>query len=393
MHPQIEYDRGVVNKGDRRAVAAVMRRAMAGEDLTLAFLGGSITQGSLASKPELCYAYRVFDWWVKTFPKAHFTFVNAGIGATDSQFGCARVQEDVLVYHPDYVSVEYAVNDCATPHFCETFEGVIRQILEAENAPALTVMYNVCYDNGSSAELQHSKVVRHYDLPAVSMRTTIYPELLAGRIENREITPDDLHPNDPGHELVASVIIYMLEEIRKELVEEKCAGDGYKCVDGKGSATGGSTASQLPAPLTANTYQNSRRFRNDSDMVKECAGFTADVTPQEHITEIFRKGWTATEQGSKIVFEVSGSNLAVQYRKTMQLPAPIATVIIDGDVTKPITLDANFDETWGDKLVLDTLMEGGSAGKHTMEITLTETHPEDKLPFYLVSIIASGAES
>ena len=34
----------------------VMDRAKAGEALNIAFLGGSITQGSLSSKPELCYA-------------------------------------------------------------------------------------------------------------------------------------------------------------------------------------------------------------------------------------------------------------------------------------------------------------------------------------------------
>ena len=37
-----------------------MKRAERGEHLTLGFLGGSITEGSLSSSPEMCYAYLVY---------------------------------------------------------------------------------------------------------------------------------------------------------------------------------------------------------------------------------------------------------------------------------------------------------------------------------------------
>ena len=53
-------------------------------------------------------------------------------------------------------------------------------------------------------------------------------------------------------------------------------------------------------------------------------------------------------------------------------------------------VDGNFEETWGDSLHLETLAEHLPFGTHTVEIELIETHKEDKVPFYLVSIIASG---
>lgn len=37
-----------------------MKRAEEGEELTIGFLGGSITQGNLATTMENTYAYRVF---------------------------------------------------------------------------------------------------------------------------------------------------------------------------------------------------------------------------------------------------------------------------------------------------------------------------------------------
>lgn len=373
----INFEAGIKNVGNTARLNKVFERAQNGEKLTIAFLGGSITQGSLASKPEYCYAQRVFSWWKETFPKAELNFINAGIGATDSQFGCARAAEDVLAYKPDVISVEYAVNDMSNTHYLETYEGVVRKLLSAENKPAVYTFFNVCYDNGSSAELMHSKVARHYEIPSFSMQSTIYPLLLSGEVENRDITPDDLHPNDKGHEMVASVITYGLDKIKKGefgLAASKVADELERSYE-------------LPAPITENAYENSVRYRNRNAVIMSNDGFEADETVQEHITDIFKNGWTASKKGAKISFKVSGSCIGVQYRRTIQLPAPIAVAKVDGEVKA--RLDANFDETWGDKLCLDTLLDHGESGEHTVEIEIVDAHSDDKLPFYLVSVISS----
>ncbi len=75
-----------------------MLRAENSGELTIGFLGGSITQGSLATKPENCYAYRVYSWWKQAFPQAAFHYVNGGIGGTTSHFGVSRAETDVLMY-------------------------------------------------------------------------------------------------------------------------------------------------------------------------------------------------------------------------------------------------------------------------------------------------------
>ncbi len=368
----IDFEAGIKNIGNTQKLRKAFERAERGEELTIAFLGGSITQGSLASKPELCYAARVFSWWEKTFPNAKLFFVNAGIGATDSQFGCARAAEDVLAYKPDVISVEYAVNDDNTDHYKETYEGVVRKLLSAENSPAVYTFFNVCYDTGNSAEEKHIEIAKHYDIPAFSIKSTIYPLLTSGELKNRDITPDDLHPNDIGHEMVASVIIYGLEKIK---------GLDETAVLSKNGST-------LPAPVTANGYQDSVRYRNKNAQVISNSGWTADETVQEHITDIFRNGWTSDKKGAKISFKVSGTCIGIQYRKTMQLPAPIAVAKVDGEIKA--VLDGNFDETWGDKLCLETIMDHGKGGEHIVEIEISETHEDDMLPFYLVSVISSG---
>ena len=148
----------------------------------------------------------------------------------------------------------------------------------------------------------------------------------------------------------------------------------------------------MPSPDTANSYEDSVRYRNDnaSELITGISGFTADNLPQDVITDIFRKGWTAREKGSYIMFKVKGSCIGIQYRRTIQKPAPVATLTVDGDKTSAVELNAEFDEDWGDKLCLCTALDHGENKEHTVRIELTQTHEGDVLPFYLVSIIVSG---
>lgn len=66
---------------------------------------------------------------------------------------------------------------------------------------------------------------------------------------------------------------------------------------------------------------------------------------------------------------------------------------MDGDAEHAVRLDANFDETWGDKLELDTILEHGENKVHKVEVRLVETHEDDAVPFYLVSVIGSSENS
>ncbi len=378
MKDLIAFEKGVINTGDDSRIRQVMRRAANGEALTIAFLGGSITQGCLASTPEGCYAYLTYAWWKEAFPKADFTYINAGIGGTTSHLGTGRVEEDVLQYEPDFVIVEFSVNDADdSAHFQETYEGLVRRILKAPSAPALLLVHNVRYDDGGNAEQIHAPVGAYYHLPSVSMKPTIYAQVAAGNIKNRDITQDDLHPNDAGHALVAGVITHYLQSV-KEAVENDAAAWGQDTPFGV-----------LPGPLTANGYENAHRYRNDELQPVLCEGFVKDETEQSAVSDCFKKGFMASRKGDKIVFEAEGASIGVQYKKTMKGPVPKALLTLDGDTAHPILLDGNFDEDW-DCLYLETILEHGEHKMHRIEIELTEAHENDAEPFYLVSLIVAG---
>lgn len=369
----VQTQKGMINRGNWKKIKDCMKRAREGKAITTGFLGGSITQGSLSTTPETCYAYLVYQWWTEKFPKSDITFINAGIGGTTSQFGVSRVEAHLLQYQPDFVLIEFAVNDDNTEFFKETYEGLIRKTLKDSTSPAVLLMNNVKYDDGQNAEQMHLQVAEHYQLPMVSMRSTIWPEIEKGNLERSEITPDNLHPNDAGHMLVAKVITDFLEKIYEELDKE----EEEAFLQG-----------QLPAPITANAYEDSVRYQN-GNYSPVLEGFEADKQPQNDIREIFRNGWTASKEGDKISFELDCTGIAVQYRKSVKQPTSIAKVVVDGDEENAVLLDGNFEEDWGDCLYIDTITRHMEQGTHRVEITLVEAHKEDVVPFYLVSVIGS----
>ena len=360
----------------------LMKRAANGESLVIGFLGGSITQGSLSSTPKNCYAYLVYEWWKKSFPNAAFSFVNGGIGGTTSHYGGARAWKDVLCYRPDIVTVDFSVNDDANEFFEETYEGTLRRLLAAPSAPAVVVLNNVFYDTGKNAQDYHNRIADHYGIPHVSIKDTVYPDVESGKIVRADITPDNLHPNDKGHRLVADEICKLLDSIKAEVEEETIAGDN---IEGKSTKTEASVL--LPAPLTENAYEHSRLIQiQDNEAILD--GFLVDPIEKKGMLDIFKNGWTAAHTNDKISFEIECSCLAVQYRKSVQQPVPKAKAVIDGDEAHAVILDGNFTEDWGDCLYLEPLLHHAEKKVHRIEITITDAKDIVR-PFYLVSLIVS----
>lgn len=358
-----------VNKGNLFHIKEVMQRAENGDRITIAFIGGSITQGCLSEWYSNCYSYLVFKWFEEKFPKTAFTYVNAGVGGTTSHFGVARVEQDVLRHHPDLVFVEFSVNDENTDFFQETYEGLIRRIISYPLNPAVVLLHNDFYDDRESAEDIHRRIGSHYSLPSISIGSSIIPEVQSKAIMARELTSDDLHPNTVGHALLAKVITHCLEQIYSDLKQKEAKPE-------------------ISSPMTANAYENAKRYQYGT-YEPECEGFVQDTSPQKYVTDIFHYGYTADKKGDSIHFDIYGSEFAVQYRKTINKPAPIAIAILDGDEENATILDANFEETWGDCLFLQSIAHHIEKKKHHIEIRIIETHEDDRVPFYLVSVIGA----
>ena len=358
-----------MNRPDLTRLKSCMRRAEAGEELTIGFFGGSITQDSLATKHENCYAYRVFRWWEETFPKAAFHYVNGGIGGTTSHYGVSRVVTDMLMYQPDFVAVDFSVNDDPNEFFQETYEGLIRKLLTWSSKPAVLLLNNVFYDTGKNAQEYHNRVGDWYHLPHVSIKDTVWKRMKAGAFIREEITPDGLHPNDKGHGLVAAEITAYLEQVKEHMWEDE-------------------SEQPVPSAMTDNAYENARRLTIRESCPK-LDGFRADTEEKKGHLDRFKNGWIGKKSGDRILFEIQASCIAVQYRKTIHHPARKAELILDGDREHSVLLDGNFDEDWGDCLYLEPVLHHGKSGRHTVEIRALEDEYETAEPFYLMALITA----
>lgn len=302
-----------------------MCKAEQGEELTIGFFGGSITQDCAATAHENSYSYRVFQWWERTFPKARFSYVNSGIGGTTSHFGVSRVVEDLLMYQPDVVVIDFSVNDEANEFFQETYEGLLRRILTWTSRPAALILNNVFYDTGENAQEYHNLIGDVYCVPRVSIRDTLYQKVRSGVYVREELTQDGLHPNDKGHRLVAEEIISFLEQIRKTACKQEALGElcvAVSEVSRQMYAEGEGAEILLPAPVTANAYEHARRL-TIREISPELLGFRADAREKTGHLDLFKNGWIGKKAEEKIVFEITGSCIAVQYRKTITKPALI----------------------------------------------------------------------
>lgn len=344
----------------------------AGEDVTIGFIGGSITDGSLADTPEKSFADRVVEQMRGDYPDSKIRYINKGVGGTDSVYGCARVGDDLLVHEPDLVIVDFTVNDKDEPIFMESCEGLLRRILKSPSRPAVLVLENIFYDDGHSAEAQHDPLCAHYGLPTVIVREGLYREIQDGKLRMETVTPDGLHPGNFGHERLAQAVYGKLQEVLAS--SEQTAKQDNKMIE------------NMPDPMTRNRFEKAelRNVRQSGSLstTMKVDLFEAPYGPAGRPPK-FRDGWIG-HPGE--VFETSfiGSFLAVLYRKTLIRPGCSAVLEIDG---QEITLNGEFEKDWGECLYINRILDEDEPSEHHLKLTITGE--PDAYPFYLSGLVTA----
>ena len=67
------------------------------------------------------------------------------------------------------------------------------------------------FESGGGDQEMQSKVGAHYNLPMVSVRDALWPDIAAGRIRWHDYFVDNVHPNDAGHAFAARCVTALLE--------------------------------------------------------------------------------------------------------------------------------------------------------------------------------------
>ena len=88
-------ERSLITVGNTERSAAALKKAEQGENITVAYIGGSITEG-LTAGPEDCWAKLSYNRLCERFPSVQINYVNAGMSGTPSTLGIIRTERDVL---------------------------------------------------------------------------------------------------------------------------------------------------------------------------------------------------------------------------------------------------------------------------------------------------------
>ena len=333
--------RALTAKGDWARLHLQLDRARRGERIVIGVIGGSITQGATASAPEKCYGNRVAAWWREQFAASKVEFVNAGIGATGSDYGALRAERDLLAQKPNFVIVEYAVNDGNKQICAETLEGLLRQILKQANQPAVLLLF-MMHRDGRNAQGWFSKVGSHYGLPMISYRDALWPEIEAGRMQWADISPDEVHPNDRGHGYAARFVTDLLDQALRSL----------RAVETNRPIP------SLPVSLLTDLFEQVRLAEANSLNPLANNGWLHDT----------RDGcWKSHQPGSTIEFEIEGRAILTMHY-VLRGPMGRARVSVDGVTVQE--LEGWFDQTWGGYRKTRVVARDLAAGSHRVRFEL-----------------------
>lgn len=339
---------------DDRALGAVMRKAESGEPVSIVCIGGSITQGTISGgtkdsemlksgelPSKSAYAEIFFRWWQERFPESSFSFVNAGIGGTDSYLGVHRLKQDVLEHQPDLVLVEFSVNDADDNFHKTTYDNLIYHLLNAECRPAVMLLF-MGQTNGTSAQGNHVFVGHHYSVPMVSCANVMSGLMESGRFSAQELSGDQVHPSALGHAVTGEILWNYLNSV-------------YEVRNDLGEPDAGSVS-----VLTKAVYGNASILDRDDIVPMELGDFA-----EKQVCGEFPDGWSCDGEGG-IVFTASFSRLGILYYATTDGMSGQFEVLVDGEHVR--TINADFSGGWGNAVMAAEVFASGETAEHTVEI-------------------------
>ena len=337
-------DRSLLSVGDMTRMSDVFQKAQNGEDITVAYIGGSITEGYNAGTTEF-YAKTCTDLLQGYFPDITVTGVNAGISGTPSLLGNLRLERDVLSADPDIVFVEFAVNDGQEADYKNAYESLVRTLLTQEKDIAVVLLFTVL-DSGYTCQEHMSKIGANYDLPMISVHDSVYEEIEAGRMTWQDYSNDQSHPTAYGHKCITDFVDNYYQKVLPVVAENV-----------------GEVSKELPDPVFSAKYMNMHYMDSATMDDVELDGFEQYDTHGS-----FHNGWMyrGTDGGS-MKFTVDCSVLEMVFKANNSDKYGTADIYVDGEKVKSVV--SNMSDGWNNP-VTAYLIDNDSSAEHTVEIRM-----------------------
>lgn len=347
LFTQEMIERSYVSSGDTERLHRAIEKAQNGEEVSIVYLGGSITEGSNASPRNTnCYAYRSAQLFAEKFmaDKTKLRYHNAGISGTPSLLGVTRCEKDVLAHDPDVVFVEFAVNDGGDANSRMAYESLVCKLLESESQPAVILIFTVG-ETGWSAQDHMQKIGKHYNLGMISIKDAVWTQIQQGLLTWRDYSSDYVHPNNAGHAFMADCIGYYLDQAAA--VEPSCR----------------------PAPkftLYGRSLAELKNLRKDDPAIVSMGMFDYGAVNCYSYKQGWRHMSNLNDQGA-LTLSLEATWMTIVYKQEKNAICGKAEIWVDGKLKT--TLNSRSDSAWGNP-VTELIVLG--KGTHTVEIRMAE---------------------
>lgn len=349
---QLMIENSLMTLGNTSRMANVLKKAAAGQEITVGYIGGSITEG-IGADANSCWAKLSYNALCELYPDTKINYVNAGLSGTNSTLGIVRAERDLYSeYTPDIVFVEFAVNNGGEQMDKDSYESLVRKILEKDNDPAVVLLFTVL-KNEYSAQPWMTMVGEHYELPMISVGNAVNPMFKAGLMEWEKYSDDESHPNYWGHELVKDFVMNYFEQV-KEIADEDAASDAI--------------ASLPEDALFSYAYKDMQLLERD----QMNAAAEGDFREVDSIVATFNNGWTKRSKGeASISFTAEFETLFLVFHCNNSENFGDAEVYIDGVLVN--TVSSNRSGGWGNPEAYIAWSTEGGAASHDVVIKVAAT--------------------
>ena len=334
--------RSCMQTGNLLRMKRAIAKAKAGENVTVAYIGGSITQGA-GAKPIATnsYAYRSYEAFKNRFGKgdgSNVHFIKAGVGGTPSELGLTRYEDDVLrqgTVEPDVVIIEFAVNDAGDETNGVCYESLALMAMEGPGSPAVVLLFSVFMDDYNLQD-NLSKVGYHYNLPMVSIKNAVTPQFYEDTpvITKRQFFYDLYHPSNDGHRIMADCLDYFWQQAEAgetpsedvDLAKDGVIGNRYRGLKSFGKDD--FNKHTVVTKLTPGSFV-------ETDDMLQCVEQDANAFSTPEFPDHWMYNGT-TEHPDSFTMNIECKDLLLVYKDSGDPAFGTAEVLVDGKVTRTI---------------------------------------------------------
>ncbi len=175
-----------------------------GNDITIAFHGGSVTSGICLHR-DTCFPALTKQYFEITYPNINVNILDFSDPGRPSTHGLYTTVTKIVHADFDVIFLEFAINDIRDDFHQMCFEAMVNILLTLPCEPLVVPLLSI-NKNGYSCSGFMKALANHYDLPVVSIGDALNANITQGKMSWDDYSADISHPSPEGNQFIFSLI-------------------------------------------------------------------------------------------------------------------------------------------------------------------------------------------